>query len=248
MQSLLQVDRSTIYRMAVSGRLPAIKVGKQWRFPSDQVEDWFQLKVSPSEPESTFVTTIPVDPHVEELSYLLPLECVQQMQDAFAELLEVMLVVTDMQGKPITRPSNTCGLFRTIQEQPHALERCIQSWHELATDLNLEPSFSRSHLGLLCTRAMIRVGTELKGMIVAGCVAPPNWPPEESEVTAIAEEFGLKREQVDAHIEQVFELDRKQRQRVLDNMQRIANIVTHIVDERKTLFGRLTAIADLTTI
>ncbi len=101
---------------------------------------------------------------------------------------------------------------------------------------------------MLCTRAMIRVGTELKGMIVAGCVAPPNWPPEESEVTAIAEEFGLKREQVDAHIEQVFELDRKQRQRILDNMQRIANIVTHIVDERKTLFGRLTAIADLTTI
>ena len=40
MQTLLQVDRSTIYRMAEAGQLPAVKVGKQWRFPGDLVEDW----------------------------------------------------------------------------------------------------------------------------------------------------------------------------------------------------------------
>jgi len=38
MQDLLQVDRSTIYRMAEAGQLPAVKVGKQWRFPSHLVE------------------------------------------------------------------------------------------------------------------------------------------------------------------------------------------------------------------
>ncbi len=42
MQTLLQVDRSTIYRMAEAKRLPAIKVGKQWRFPADAVEKWLQ--------------------------------------------------------------------------------------------------------------------------------------------------------------------------------------------------------------
>ncbi len=248
MQSLLQVDRSTIYRMAESGRLPAIKVGKQWRFPSDQVEDWFHLKVPTAETDPQTVSSKMDEAQAEELSALLPVECVQQMQDAFADLLGVMLVVTDMQGRPITSPSNTCGLFRTIQEQPHALERCIQSWHSLATELNLEPTFSKSHLGLLCTRAMIRVGTELKGMVVAGCVAPPNWPPEESQINEIAQEFGVSQAQIEAHVEEVFELDQPQRQRVLDNMQRVANIVAHIVNERKTLVGRLTAIADLTTI
>lgn len=30
---------------------------------------------------------------------------------------------------------------------------------------------------MLCARAFIRVGAELKGMVVAGCVAPENWPP-----------------------------------------------------------------------
>jgi len=37
-QELLQVDRSTVYRMAEDGRLPAVKVGKQWRFPADQLQ------------------------------------------------------------------------------------------------------------------------------------------------------------------------------------------------------------------
>ena len=33
-QQLIRVDKSTIYRMAESGRIPAIKVGRQWRFPA----------------------------------------------------------------------------------------------------------------------------------------------------------------------------------------------------------------------
>lgn len=37
-QQLLNVDRSTVYRMAQDGRLPAIKVGRQWRFPRAEIE------------------------------------------------------------------------------------------------------------------------------------------------------------------------------------------------------------------
>ena len=36
-QDVLHIDRSTVYRMAEDGRIPAIKVGKQWRFPSDEI-------------------------------------------------------------------------------------------------------------------------------------------------------------------------------------------------------------------
>ena len=42
LQQLLHVDRSTIYRMAESGQLPAIKVGRQWRFPADRIERWLE--------------------------------------------------------------------------------------------------------------------------------------------------------------------------------------------------------------
>ena len=38
LQAILHVDRTTIYRMAESGRLPAVKVGGQWRFPRQQID------------------------------------------------------------------------------------------------------------------------------------------------------------------------------------------------------------------
>ena len=45
-QDLLQVDRSTIYRMAEDGRLPAVKVGKQWRFPPEEINKRFQIEIT----------------------------------------------------------------------------------------------------------------------------------------------------------------------------------------------------------
>ncbi len=246
MQSLLQVDRSTIYRMAEAGRLPAIKVGKQWRFPADQVQGW--LNTGGTVEHVSGVAEKQTNGQAEELASLLPLECVQLIQDSFSDLLGVMLVVTDMAGNPITRPSKPCGLFQAISQEPQALQRCIQSWHQLAEAIDLEPRFSQSHLKLKCTRALIRDGAELKGMVVAGCVAPDVWPPSEEEVGTMAGEFGVAPELLMNRLDQVYFLDEDQQQKVLDHMQQIANIVAHIVCERKKLIGRLEAIADLTTI
>ncbi|MCU0281738.1 MAG: helix-turn-helix domain-containing protein, partial [Acidimicrobiia bacterium] len=41
---LMKVDRSTVYRMAEDGRLPAVKVGRQWRFPEDQIHDLLRCR------------------------------------------------------------------------------------------------------------------------------------------------------------------------------------------------------------
>jgi excisionase family DNA binding protein len=246
MQALLQVDRSTIYRMAEAGRLPALKVGKQWRFPADQVESWMH---SGSSPSTNVDNGLPQsNGHSDELAALLPLECVELIQDSFSDLLGVMLVVTDMAGKPITQPSNPCGLFQAISQVPHALERCIHSWHKLAVTIDLEPRFSQSRLNLLCARALIRDGLELKGMVVAGCVAPETWPPSESSIDRMAAEFGVERELLVSRLDEVHFLSEGQREKVLAHIQQIANIVAHIICERKTLIGRLEAIADLTSI
>lgn len=247
MQELLQVDRSTIYRMAEAGQLPALKVGKQWRFPADQVESQFQLKLK--EPSPGYEASPALAGNgAQELRQLLPMECVQLIQDTFADLLGAMLVITDMEGNPITQLSNACGLFEAVSEEPYALQRCIETWHDLATTIDLEPRFSRGYLGLMCTRALIRVGSELKGMVVAGCVASEDWPPSPADVQAMAQTFGVAPERLQDRLEGVFHLDRAERRTVLSQIQRIANIVAHIVTERKALFGRLEAIADLTVI
>ena len=161
MQILLQVDRSTIYRMAEAGRLPAIKIGKQWRFPGDQISDWLNIQtpsqVIPNEPEPK------LDTAPTHLSDLLPLDCVQLILDTFADSIGVMLVVTDMEGNPIGEVSHPCGLFAAINTIPNAVQKCVESWRTLGAAIDLEPKFTPSHLGLLCARGFIRVGAELKG-------------------------------------------------------------------------------------
>ena len=250
-QDLLQVDRSTVYRMAEAGRLPAIKVGKQWRFPAAQIEEWVTTQMSTPVP-TTAVMPAPVQSQSQAqsngnlgLADLLPLQCVQLIQDSHADLLGVMLVITDMQGVPITEPSRPCGLFETINKKPDAVQRCISSWHDLGQALTIEPAFHTSHLGLLCARGLIRVGTELQGMVVAGCIAPDEWPPSEEDLQRMAAEFGIAPTSLKPRLHEVFHLDEEQKKSVLSTVQKVADIVAHIVNERQELVGRLETIAGL---
>lgn len=247
MQSLLQVDRSTIYRMAEAGRLPAIKVGKQWRFPNDLVQGWLNQQAAPQPvaPPQNSEAADPQPPQ-DELADLLPLQCVQLIQDTFAEALNIMLVVTDLDGNPVTEVSNPCGLFSAISKEPNTLQKCLESWRTLGHTIDLEPKFITSHLGLLCARGMIRLGTELRGMVVVGGIAPHNWPPTPEQLEAIAAEFEVTPELLAPHLDEVFYLDQAERARVLPFVQRIANIIAHIAAERNSFMGKLNAIAQLT--
>ena len=253
-QDLLQVDRSTVYRMAEAGRLPAIKVGKQWRFPTAQIENWMMTQMD-APPSSAAVRQNTAEPQGETptsgnsgLADLLPLQCVQLIQDSHADLLGAMLVITDMHGVPITEPSRPCGLFATINEQPDAVQRCISSWHDLGQALTMQPAFHVSHLGLLCARGLIRVGTELQGMVVAGCIAPAEWPPSADQVEKMALQFSVSPSVIQSHLHEVCHLDEKQKATVLSSVQQVANIVAHIVNEHQELVGRLDKIASLAMV
>ncbi len=226
-QDLLQVDRSTVYRMAEAGRLPAIKVGKQWRFPNDLVESWLNDK----QPTSPNPSPQPL-PAPQNLADLLPLDCVQLILDTFADSLGVMLLVTDMAGQPITKVSHACGLFKIINQTPSAIQKCVEHWGILGTTIDLEPKFVPSHLGLLCARAFIRVGSELKGMLIIGGIAPDNWPPKPEQVQSIITEFDIPAQTLAASIAEVFYLDAKEQAKVLPFAQRIADILAHIVNEQ----------------
>lgn len=125
------------------------------------------------------------------------------------------------------------------------MQTFIQAWRRQATTLDLTPSFRVGHLGLLCARSMIAVGTELKGMVIAGCVAPPDWPPSPAKVSELANQFNVSPEIFARHISEVYYLDAAQQTRVLTTLPRIASLIAHIVDERRVLVDRLEAIANL---
>lgn len=227
--------------LAEAKRLPAVKVGKQWRFPADQVESWLQQQAATASNGSQ--PTKEMDKN--GFALLIPLICVQLIQDAFAEALGVMIVVTDMSGHPVAEVSNSCGFFEAIRQKPKALQKWIEDWAALGEILDLEPQFIGNHLGLLNTRGLIRIGSELKGMVVVGGIAPDDWPPSSDQVAATAAEFGLPPEALTPHLNEVFFLDRSQRTLVLSLVQRIANILAYTAAEQTTLIGKLEAIAEL---
>jgi len=242
LQQMLHVDRSTIYRMAEAGRLPAIKVGRQWRFPADRINRWLeQHNMAPA----TTTPTVEIDLSPNSLDTLLPPEYVSSIGTLFGETLGVMVVVTDMDGNPLAEPSNQCGLFKLVNEQPGAVQNCVAGWRELAHDLDLAPRFAPSHLGLLCARSYLRVGTELRGIILVGGIAPDHWPPSQEQIAAMSDEFGVGPDRILQHVDEVFSLDEADRQKVLALLPRLARFLSEVSNERKRLFGKLDAIAEL---
>ena len=141
----LGIDVSTVYRMAGDGRLPARKVGRQWRFPADAV-------MAPT-PASA------LDAEWAYATIRVP-----------AELLGVMMVVTDLRGHPVTPVANPCPRFTEAQDD--AVAECLAEWQLAAGAVDLGTRFRPSRLGFECASAFIRSGDRLLGMVIAGGVAP----------------------------------------------------------------------------
>ena len=158
LQEILNIDRTTIYRMAESGRVPAVKVGNQWRFPKQQIETWLQRQS---------VANLPVgEPSAAgngDGLQLFPLECVQLIQDSFADALSVMILVTDLNGVPVTKPSNPCGLYTVAESSPVARQRCLDLWVRLAN----EPTFRR-----IDRVGVVQAGLELVRQLRAWTAVP----------------------------------------------------------------------------
>ena len=250
LQDLLQVDRTTIYRMADAGRVPAVKVGNQWRFPRQKVDTWLQNGQNGAWRQDAKRDSADegAKRSVIDLRKLLPLECVQLIQDTFADALGVMILVTDLDGEPVTRPSNPCGLFTAADSSPVARKRCMQLWADLARRPSLQPQFIRSHLGLLCARGLISTGAELKAMLVVGGVAPRDWPPSEQEIEQIAEDLEMPADLIREHVHDVFDVGPDEQRKLLGIVQQIADIVAHIMSERNALLSKLSDIAELTKV
>jgi len=48
----LKISRSTLYKLAQEGKLPAQKVGRHWRFHRDTVDEWLRKGNKPTATET----------------------------------------------------------------------------------------------------------------------------------------------------------------------------------------------------
>jgi ligand-binding sensor protein len=227
--------------MAEDGRLPAVKVGRQWRFPSDRVESLLGQPDGGNDQSASAET----DSGSVSLETVLPNDTAQAIADLAADLFGVMAVVTDMKGQALTSVANPCGYFTSVYNSVYTPDRCSEGWRQLGEAIDLEPQFLPSHLGFLCARSFIRIGATLAGMVIVGGVATENWPPTPAEITAVAEETGTAEDAILEHINEVYWIDQSHQDWIVRNLSRVSDLISHLADGHGRLVQKLETIAAL---
>ena len=233
---LLQVDRTTVYRMVKDGRLAGVKIGQQWRFSSAEV-DALVTGAGAAEDE----------PPAPPMS-VLPLHCIQPIQDVFAEIAQVGSVTTAPDGEPLTDISNSCRFCNIVLESESGRSACIASWRRLADQPERRPAFATCHAGLQYARARIDVAAEgqnLTAMLIAGqfYAHAPRPDEEAARVRALAADHGLDADALQEAARELPTLDDHTRARIGGWLERVAHTFEEIGRERADLLGRLVRIA-----
>ena len=244
LQDLLQVDRITIYRMLNEGRLRGFKVGGQWRFSQREIEVWLQgQQAQPDVVPGPHLLASTLAP----LSQALPLSCVQAIQIVCAEALDIGAVTIDLDGTPLAGVSNSCEFCDQILATESGRRRCAGSWRQAANG-KVYPC----HAGLLCASAPIVVRGQpvaLAALCQFVLFSPgsdePAW---QSHLPALAAGLGLDAASLHTAAGGVRAIPGAHLPRVLHLLQRIADALSEIGQERLNLIGRLQKIAEISEI
>jgi len=112
-KELLKLDRTTIYRMLKQGRLSGVRVGQQWRFTRQAVEALLRGEHA-GEP-----APVPEQPAAAPGALavdILPLHCVQPIQDVFAELAHVGELVMFASDHPHAHGGQADALVEVLDD------------------------------------------------------------------------------------------------------------------------------------
>lgn len=238
-QELLNVDRTTIYRMLKDGRLTGVKVGQHWRFSSREVTDLLSsggIRVA--------------EAGLPTVENVLPLHCMQPVQDVFAEIANVGAVTADKEGNPLTRISNPCDFCKLIMGSAEGRQSCMASWRKLVEQKDSAPEFTTCHAGLQYARARIEVGGELIAIQVAGqfYVQKPDPNDENERLLALARKYDIDEGLLKQAAEQISVLDDQKISQLTGWLERVAHTFEQISSERANLMSRLRQIAEMSVI
>ena len=134
-QDLLKIERITVYRMLTDNRLQGIKIGKQWRFPASQFENF----LSTDKTSGQDVPSGSIPP--------LPIHCMQTIQNLFSDLSQIGTLITDMKGNPLTELSNSCQFCQRMLASPAGQKACQASWKSMTQNRERQ-GWMQCHAGL----------------------------------------------------------------------------------------------------
>ena len=261
-QEWLLVDRTTVYRMLSDGRLKGTKIGHQWRFRREDV-----LALLSGDASDAFSRSLPPGPRPDQSSaaapgttsaagdYIgedpLPLECVQAVQDVFAEVAQVGAVTADPEGRPLTEISNACAFCRLVLSTPSGRRACMASWRKLAQDTEPRPRFVDCHAGLQYARGRIELDEgELSAVLIAGQFYDQRPGPEVEarRVEQLARMHGLDSVALAHAAAEIRVLDDRMQGQIGRWLERVAQTFEDIGRERAAFLDRLRSIAELSKV
>lgn len=154
---------------------------------------------------------------LSELSFtdLFNLEEIQKLQDAFAEATGVASIITDVNGVPITRPTNFCMLCKLIRETDKGLANCYHSDTIIGSKNPEGPTIQRCLSGgLFDAGASICVGDKHIANWLVGQVIDESV--DENEILKYAGEVGIDHEEFKTALSQVKRMSQEQFKKICD--------------------------------
>jgi ligand-binding sensor protein len=248
--------------MLNGGRLPGFKVGGQWRFSHHEIEQWLHAQRADLE---TAYDLHPVEATPTPSPGLLPLSCVQGIQDIFAEALDIAAVVTSLDGVPLTQVANACEFCRLVLDSEIGRQRCISSWQAAAVALEPgsdtvnsrcslggdAPHYATCHAGLRYACGQIVIEGQPVAAVHAG-----QWLESSSMdratrsacIGSLSAATGVEGQRLEDALALVPVLSRDQREQVDRLLRQVSATIGEIGEERLALLGRLQRIAEISQI
>lgn len=241
-QAHLQVDRTTIYRMLKDGRLQGVRIGQHWRFPRSSVEAMLAESSAPPTPA--------LQPAPMLSTEVLPVHCLQSVQDVSAETVEVGAITTDNDGQPITEISNSCQFCNLIRSTESGRLACINSWRQLAKQPDAQPHFFTCHAGFQYARARIEIDGVSTAQLVAGqfFTAAPDPAQREKQIQDLAQKHGLSLAELRQADPKQNVLSQTKQAKITTWLKKLADTFAIISLERADMLNRLHRIANLSAL
>lgn len=257
-QELLKIDRTTVYRMLKDGRLTGVKVGQQWRFPRREIDALLGgSQAAPRTEPPAFPAPDGPPPEAPGRQQgagvpgrisgaeVLPLHCIQAIQDVFAELADVAALTTSPQGDALTTVSNGCRYCALVQSTPAGRAACRAEWAALAACSQTTPHVATCHAGLSYLYGRIDVAGRPAATLVAGQFRRAD---RAADPGAVAARYGLDRGLLADALAEVPLHDAASAARIGSGVRRVAQTFAAIAQERAAMIGRLRHIAALSTL
>jgi excisionase family DNA binding protein len=238
-QTLLKIDRVTVYRMLNDGRLKGVKVGNQWRFPQSEID----RILGEERPASDEV----VD---QEALTDFPADCVEKIQNIFAGILDIGAVTVTLQGEALTRVCFSNPFCERMLASPSGCQACQDSWRRLALRVTGAPPFMVCHAGLSYLRAAIKIDDQPVAWLIAGqfYTASQDKERERLRLGRLANKHGINAVELIDAAQSIPVLKTSQQAQVQEWTPKVANTIDSILRERSDLMCRLQKIADLSTV